>query len=275
MLFQKKSDFLVCIDSDGTVRDTRTIKHFNCFGPAFADIYGIRDHRDGILKEWNRINLFSITRGINRFQGLDEILKYANGFGYLFPGQEDFSEWVHTTKEFSPRSLKRERKSMQGVNPCREKALLWSDEVNRRIALLPLGQPFPPVKKILSDIKDKVDLVGVSSANEAAVTEEWKGAGIYSDFRFVACQSVGKKDRIIAKSLECGYDKDKAVRLGDAKGDIDAAKENEIRFFPIIPGKETQSWKEFEEDGLPKLLSGTFSKEYQELLLKKFYDCLK
>ena len=160
-------------------------------------------------------------------------------------------------------------------NLCRKLALQWSDEVNRRISLLPLGQPFAPVKEIISQIKDEVDLVGVSSANEGAVTEEWKGAGIYSLFRFVACQSVGKKDRIIQKALECGYEKDNTVRLGDALGDIEASKANGVHFFPILPGKEKESWEEFYKEGLPHLLSHTFTLEYQEQLYKKFFDCLK
>ena len=88
------------------------------------------------------------------------------------------------------------------------------------------------MKEIISQIKDEVDLVGVSSANEGAVTEEWKGAGIYSLFRFVACQSVGKKDRIIQKALECGYEKDNTVRLGDALGDIEASKANGAQAAP-------------------------------------------
>lgn len=275
MLFQKKSDFLVCRDSDGTVMDTRTIKHYNCFGPSFVDVYAIQDHKEEILKEWNRINLFSITRGINRFQGLNDILDYVGKFGYSYSGKESFASWVKTTKELSPRALKEYREANEKDNLCRKLALQWSDEVNRRISLLPLGQPFAPVKEIISQIKDEVDLVGVSSANEGAVTEEWKGAGIYSLFRFVACQSVGKKDRIIQKALECGYEKDNTVRLGDALGDIEASKANGVHFFPILPGKETESWEEFYKEGLPHLLSHTFTLEYQEQLYKKFFDCLK
>lgn len=275
MLFQKKSDFLVCRDSDGTVRDTRTIKHYNCFGPSFTDVYSIKEHREEVLKEWNRINLYSITRGINRFQGLNDILDYVSKFGYSYKGKDGFASWVKTTKELSPRALKEYRANNDPDNLTRQLALKWSDEVNRRIGLLPLGQPFAPVKGIIRKIKDEVDLVGVSSANEGAVNEEWKGAGIYPLFRFVACQSVGKKDRIIKKSLECGYDKENTVRLGDALGDIDASKANGVHFFPILPGHEVASWKEFEEEGLPRLLSHTFTEDYQQQLYQKFFDCLK
>ena len=41
MLFEKSKEFLVCVDSDGTVMDTMTIKHKNCFGPAFVEIFSV------------------------------------------------------------------------------------------------------------------------------------------------------------------------------------------------------------------------------------------
>ena len=31
--FEKKHDYLVCVDSDGCVMDTMNCKHFHCFGP--------------------------------------------------------------------------------------------------------------------------------------------------------------------------------------------------------------------------------------------------
>ena len=65
--FEKKHDFLVCVDSDGCVMDTMNCKHFHCFGPCMVDEWELGQWRDAILERWNVINLFSMTRGINRF----------------------------------------------------------------------------------------------------------------------------------------------------------------------------------------------------------------
>jgi len=63
--YKKEKEFLVCIDSDGTIMDTMTIKHVNCFGPEFINVFKITSHIEDILNEWNRANLYSLTRGID------------------------------------------------------------------------------------------------------------------------------------------------------------------------------------------------------------------
>ena len=77
--FEKKHDFLVCVDSDGCVMDTMNCKHFHCFGPCMVTEWGLEQWKDEILNRWNEINLFSMTRGINRFKGLAMALKEIDG----------------------------------------------------------------------------------------------------------------------------------------------------------------------------------------------------
>ena len=99
--FTKTKPFLLCVDSDGCAMDTMNIKHFRCFGPCFADEWGLDAGRDAALKRWNEINLFSMTRGINRFLGLAHILTE------LFPDDQDvaaFAQWANNSKELSVRA---------------------------------------------------------------------------------------------------------------------------------------------------------------------------
>ena len=77
--FERKHDYLVCVDSDGCVMDTMNYKHFNCFGPCMVTEWGLEQWKDEILDRWNVINLFSMTRGINRFKGLAMALKEIDG----------------------------------------------------------------------------------------------------------------------------------------------------------------------------------------------------
>ena len=42
---------------------------------------------------------------------------------------------------------------------------------------------------------------------------------------------------------------------------------NNALFFPIIPGDEQASWKQFAEEGIEKFFNGTFAGDYQEKLL--------
>ena len=68
--FVRKQDYLICVDSDGCAMDTMDIKHINCFGPCMIDEWGLGQWREKILDRWNDINLYSMTRGINRFLAL-------------------------------------------------------------------------------------------------------------------------------------------------------------------------------------------------------------
>ena len=38
--FERKKDYLVCIDSDGCAMDTMDIKHHRCFGPCMVEEWG-------------------------------------------------------------------------------------------------------------------------------------------------------------------------------------------------------------------------------------------
>ena len=49
-----------------------TIKHERAFGPALLDIWNLDDMKEQVLERWNQFNLYEITRGINRFQGLEK-----------------------------------------------------------------------------------------------------------------------------------------------------------------------------------------------------------
>ncbi|WP_160143055.1 hypothetical protein [Halanaerobium hydrogeniformans] len=39
--FKKESDYLLCIDSDGSAIDTMTEKHLKCFGPVLVEVWDL------------------------------------------------------------------------------------------------------------------------------------------------------------------------------------------------------------------------------------------
>ena len=96
---KKEHDYLICIDSDGCAMDTMNSKHFYCFGPEWVKQYGLEDIKEEALKYWNQINLYSKTRGINRFKGLAMGLEWAKEKGYETEGQEEFVAWTKEAPE--------------------------------------------------------------------------------------------------------------------------------------------------------------------------------
>ena len=66
------------------------------------------------------------------------------------------------------------------------------------------------------------------------------------------------------------YPPEQILMVGDAMGDYEAAKKNGVWFYPIVVNNEKESWQQLQEEAYPKLLHGTFDKEYQKELLDKF-----
>ena len=57
-------------------------------------------------------------------------------------------------------------------------------------------------------------------------------------------------------------------------GDLKAAQDNDVLFYPIIPGDEEASWDRFRDEALRKFFDRNYEGAYQENLLKAFDDAL-
>ena len=269
--FKKDKDFLVCIDSDGCAIDSMNIKHINCFGPRMVDEWGLERWADEILASWNYVNLYSMTRGINRFKGLITALREIDEKYTRIEDLESLDRWVKTTNELSNSSLARAIKE----NPesiCLKKALSWSNRVNASIKELPGAEvvPFGMVKEALEFAHEKADVVVVSSANLDAILDEWERYELLPHVDLVLAQNAGTKAYCIQELVKKGYDKSRIVMCGDAPGDLDAAKVNGVYYYPIKVGLEKESWSEFISVGFDKLIDGTYGGAYQSEKIEEF-----
>lgn len=261
--YQKKHDFLVCVDSDGCVMDTMNCKHFHCFGPCMVDEWDLGQWRDEILKRWNEINLFSMTRGINRFKGLAMALSEINETYRPIPGVEALKHWAETAPALSNDGAA--KAAQEAADPeAKEillKALSWSKAVNASIVRLPeeLKVPFDGAKEGLEAAHAFADVAMVSSANRDAVEEEWGKFGLLPHTDIVLAQDVGSKAACIAAMLKFGYDPQKVLMVGDAPGDCDSAEKNGVYYYPILVNHEKQSWDEAIGVAFEKLRSGEYA----------------
>ncbi len=62
---------------------------------------------------------------------------------------------------------------------------------------------------------------------------------------------------------------------GDAPGDLKAAEQNGVYYYPILVRHEAESWKEFREKGLGYLLNGSYGKGYHKMKIQEFMENLK
>lgn len=268
--FEKTKDFAVCIDSDGCAMDTMEVKHRKCFGPQWIYTYGLEKNFDECMELWLSINLYTGTRGINRFKGLALALEEVEKRGYCHTeGLEEFVTWTKEAKELAnPALLTLTQKS---ENPCIEKALLWSIRTNRAIHGLPAEDaPFPGVKTAMDAMCKSADLAAVSSANKEAVETEWQKHHLAEDCRVLLTQEAGSKAFCIGELKKIGYASEKILMVGDAPGDRDSAAKNGVWFYPILVGREGESWEKLLKEAFPKLLAGEFDDAYQRELIAEF-----
>ena len=272
--FTKKHDYLVCVDSDGCAMDTMNCKHFHCFGPCMVTEWGLEEWREPILFRWNEINLYQMTRGINRFKGLAIALKEINEQYTPIEGIEAFIHWADTAPALSNDGVSKaaEECTDPAGKKCFEKALSWSKAVNVGIVALPedLKVPYEGAKDGLAAAHTFADVAVVSSANRDAVEEEWTTHGLLDHVDIVLAQDCGSKAHCISEMLKFGYDVDKVLMVGDAPGDSDAAEKNGVYYYPILVNNESESWQELIATGLTKLKDGTYSGDYQDAKKKEF-----
>jgi phosphoglycolate phosphatase-like HAD superfamily hydrolase len=236
--------------------------------------WNLHEWKDEILTRWNEINLFQMTRGINRFKGLALALLEIDEKYTKIPGVETLHIWTETTNALSNDALA----EAIDVTPegegreCLVKALSWSNAVNASIVNLPeeLKIPFPGAKAGLAAAHEFADVAVVSSANRGAVDEEWTIHGLYDHVDIVLAQDCGSKAHCIAEMVKFGYALDHVLMVGDAPGDMDAAEKNGVLYFPILVNHEEKSWEELCTTGLSNLKSGSYVGGYQALKRRAF-----
>ena len=275
--FERKHDYLVCVDSDGCVMDTMNCKHFNCFGPCMVAEWGLEQWKDEILERWNVINLFSMTRGINRFKGLAMALKEIDAKYKPITGVDALVHWAETAPALSNDGAAKAAAAAEDEDAklVLTKALNWSKAVNAAIVKLDesLKIPYDGAKEGLAAAHAFADVAMVSSANRDAVEEEWGKFGLLEHTDIVLAQDVGSKAACIKEMLKFGYDLNKVVMVGDAPGDCDAAEKNGVYYYPILVNHEKESWDEAIAVAYGKLQSGEYA-EYGAEMKRKFLQNL-
>jgi len=271
--FTPQHKFLVGIDSDGCAFDTMEVKHKECFIPNIINHYNLQGISKYAREAAEFVNLYSKSRGINRFPALIEAMQWlqkrpdvaARGVKIDIP--QGLCDWVARETKLGNPAL--EAAANSSGDPDLKRALKWSMAVNETIANLVRNvPPFPYVRDCLEKMKDKADMLVVSATPNEALAREWKEHGIDKYIAEICGQETGTKKETLA--LAAKYDPDHTLMIGDAPGDYNAGVANNTLFYPINPGAEEQSWKRFLDEAIDRFFEGTFAGEYQQQLLDEF-----
>jgi phosphoglycolate phosphatase-like HAD superfamily hydrolase len=277
--FPKTKDFFIGIDSDGCAFDTMEIKHKECFIPniiCYWDLQAVsRFARD--VAEF--VNLYSVHRGCNRFNALeltfDLLAEWDEPLsrGYKPPNVPSLRKWIAEEPRLSSQVL--QEKVAETGDPVLKKALAWSDAVNETVAKIVHDvPPFPNLRESLEKIGDRADIMVVSATPGEALVREWKEHKIDGHVSMICGQEMGKKAEHLGYGAKGKYDSDKILMIGDAPGDMKAAKVNDALFYPVNPGKEADSWKRFHDEAIDKFFAGEYAGDYEQSLIDEFMTYL-
>lgn len=276
---QPDHDFFIGIDSDGCVFDSMSVKQKEFFIPNALKIFNLFAISRILRETWEFVNLYSIYRGGNRFTSLIKVFELLGerqeikDSGYMLPDMTSLKEWVNIENKLGNASLRKYFESH--YNPDLEKVVRWTEALNKDIS--EWLRDIPPFTHAVTSIKEMTvfaDLIIVSQTPLEALDREWEEHDLKKYVKFIAGQEHGTKTEHIALAAKGKYPGNKILMIGDAKGDLDAAKSNGVLFYPIIPGKEDKSWERFLNEGIEKIVIGTYTGTYEESLLKVFRKSL-
>ena len=276
-------EFLVCVDSDGCVFDNMELKHKECFCPATVNVWGLQSVSRYAREAAEFVNLYSKTRGMNRFPARVRTLELlgarreARERGYECPDLTPLKNWITETNSLSAKGIRDYAAAHGGdLDPILDTAARWSAEVDENIERIVHGvAPLPGVKEAFAQIAEFADIVIVSATPHDAIVREWGAQGLLEHITVVAGQELGSKKECIRKAAEGKYDPSRVLMVGDAPGDHEAATANGVLYFPIIPGYEVESWSLLRSSAAEKFRTGTFAGACMDNLLERFYTVLQ
>jgi len=271
---QPTKEFFIGIDSDGCVFDTMETKHKECFTPMFVKHFHLQPVSKYAREAWDFVNLYSKTRGVNRFPALSRALNLLRARpeviarGVKIPDTQALDAWIARETKLGNATLKKE---VEGGNQALAQIYEWSVAVNKFIEEMVYGvPPFPLFRESLERMAEKADVIVVSQTPTEALVREWEEHGIAPRVRTICGQELGTKTEHIRYAAGGKYPVEKMLMIGDAPGDFKAAKGNNALFFPINPGDEERSWKRFFDEGLERFFNGTFAGDYEKQLVAEF-----
>ena len=276
----KRHATLVGIDSDGCVFDTMGIKQRNHFHPFIVRWWGLEEFSETVLRHIERINLYSATRGSNRFPNLIRLFDALAadpalaGSGFKPPDFTALRRYCDSGQALGDATLAEE--VARTGDPELAHVLAWSRALNTDIDTRMTPPPlFDGAQRCLELMSDGSDLVVISQTPAAALHREWREHGIDHLVPCIAGQEQGSKAHQLQVANDGRYSSEFVLMIGDAPGDHAAAEECGVHFYPIIPGAEELSWQLLHDEAYPRFLAGRYSESYAAALLLKFRASLR
>lgn len=269
-------EFLICIDSDGCVFDTMEVKQKQCFIPNIIEHWNMQACSDFVRQAVEFVNLYSTSRGINRFPALLQVFDLladwdeAVANGYVRPDTPNLRRWIEEESRLGNPAL--ETYCADHDQADMHRTLAWSLAVNKTIGEVVKGglPPFALARETFELADEKADLLVCSQTPTEALQREWREHHLDEYVFAIAGQEAGTKTEHIALVMDGRYERSNTLMIGDAPGDRKAASTNGALFYPILPGAEEESWARLHGEALDRFFRGRYAGSYERALIQTF-----
>ncbi|MBN1256831.1 MAG: HAD family hydrolase [Planctomycetes bacterium] len=276
---QPEKEFFIGIDSDGCVFDSMEPKHKECFCPTTIWKWNLEVVSKYAREAWDFVNLYGRARGCNRFLALLSALDYLRERPEVQARNADIASLVKL-REWTKRESKLGNPALQAEidktgDEELSRVLDWSEAINESVErIVRHVPPFPGVPESLAKAVEKADMMVVSSTPVEALEREWVQNNIAKFVRVIAGQECGSKSEHLTFAAKDKYPAEKSLMIGDAYGDLKAAKAINALFYPILPGQEEESWARFHDEALDRFFAGTYKGAYEDELAHELAKAL-
>jgi phosphoglycolate phosphatase-like HAD superfamily hydrolase len=279
LAFKRQHSYFVGIDSDGCVFDTMEIKHKECFIPNIIKYWKLQAISKYARAAAEFVNLYSKWRGINRFPALTKAFELLRDWpepmrrGVKLINWTPLQNWIDSGATLGNPAL--EAEVARTGDPILRLTLEWSKAVNRSIAEMVEGvPPFPYLRESVEKLSRRADIICVSATPGEALEREWQEHNIAKYAAVICGQEMGSKKEHLKLAAGGKYEKDCVLMIGDAPGDLSAARANGALFFPVNPGHEEESWERFNREAIERFFNHTYAGAYEASLIAEFEKLL-
>ncbi len=276
----RRHDCFIGIDSDGCVFDSMAVKQERFFFPAIIATWQLEPVADAVCETAAFVNLHSQWRGRNRFEALLKVFELlprhpaVRSASIALPEPTPLRQFLASGRPPGNESLRQFAAS--NPDPVFNRLLAWSEGINTAIAAR-LGEVplFAGARDALDRMSRCADTAVISQTPAATLEREWRAAGVFAFVGAIAGQESGSKAEQLTMAAGDGrYAPGRVLLLGDAPGDLHAARAVGARFYPIVPGAETASWEAFNATVLDAFLTGTYQTAHEAERVRAFNAAL-
>ena len=179
--FKPQHEFFVGIDSDGCVFNSMEVKHNDCFSVNLVKHFGLASISRQVHQAWDFVNLYSKTRGTNRFKAILLVCDFlremplVRKMGVAVPELPYLREWSVTETKLGNPALQDAIDNATGERLDElSQVMAWSLGVNESVAEIVYNlPPFPGVRETLQRLQGKADVIVVSATPDEALKREW------------------------------------------------------------------------------------------------------